>query len=466
MKDKRIMNEKGILLKNIYALMTDPAKETIYGADLLIEGNKVKKVGKGLKAPEGARVIDGSKLAVVPGFVNTHHHFYQTLTRNLPAVQDAKLFDWLVYLYEVWKYIDEEAVYWSSLLAMTELLKTGCTCSTDHHYVFPKHCEGVDLTGTQFKAADRLGMRFSPTRGSMSLSKKDGGLPPDTVVQTEEKILEDSERVIKLYHDPDPMAMHKVVLAPCSPFSVTKRCMLESARLARTYGVRIHTHLCETMDEEDQCKAMYGIRPLELMQECEMIGEDVFYAHGIWFNDDELKTLARTKSHIAHCPSSNMRLGSGICRTREMLDLGINIGIAVDGSASNDSSDMLAEMRNALLLGRVKYGSQALTARDVFKMGCENGARMLNFGNVGRLEEGWAADLACFDVSGIAYAGSHSDPIAALLFCGCDHTAQYTIVNGQVVVDNRRVVGVDEEELARKGNEISARLMELRRTNG
>ena len=460
------MNEKGILLKNIYALMTDPAKDTIYGADLLIEGNKVKKVGKGLTAPEGARIIDGSKLAVVPGFVNTHHHFYQTLTRNLPAVQNAKLFDWLVYLYEVWKYIDEEAVYWSSLLAMTELLKTGCTCSTDHHYVFPKHCEGVDLTGAQFKAADRLGMRFSPTRGSMSFSRKDGGLPPDTVVQTEEKILEDSERVIKLYHDPDSMAMHKIVLAPCSPFSVTKLCMLESARLARKYGVRIHTHLCETKDEEDRCNFLYGIRPLQLMQECEMIGNDVFYAHGIWFDDEELKILAETGSHIAHCPSSNMRLGSGICRTREMLDLGINVGIAVDGSASNDSSDMLAEMRNALLLGRVKYGSQALTARDVFKMGSENGARMLNFGNVGRLEEGWAADIACFDVSGIAYAGSHSDPIAALLFCGCDHTAQYTIVNGQVVVDNRRVVGVDEEELAKKANEISARLLELRRVNG
>ena len=460
------MNEKGILLKNIYALMTDPAKPTVYGADILIEGNRVKKVGKNLQAPENARVIDASRLAVVPGFVNTHHHFYQTLTRNLPAVQDAKLFDWLVYLYEVWKYIDEEAVYWSSLLAMTELLKTGCTCTTDHHYLFPRHCEGQDFTAAQFKAADRLGMRFSPTRGSMSLSKKDGGLPPDSVVQTEEKILEDSERVIKLFHDPDPMAMHKIVLAPCSPFSVTKKCMIESARLARKYGVRIHTHLCETIDEEDQCRAMYGIRPLELMQECEMIGEDVFYAHGIWFNDDELKTLARTKSHIAHCPSSNMRLGSGICRTREMLDLGINIGIAVDGSASNDSSDMLAEMRNALLLGRVKYGSQALTARDVFKMGCENGAKMLNFGNVGKLEEGWAADLACFDVSGIAYAGSHSDPIASLLFCGCDHTTEYTIVNGQVVVENRHVLGVDEETLAQKANAISERLLEMRRLHG
>ena len=460
------MNEKGIFLKNIYALMTGSDRPTLSGVDMRIDSGKVNRIGVGLAVPEEYRIIDCSNLVVVPGFVNTHHHFFQTLTRNLPAVQDAKLFDWLVYLYEVWKYIDDEAIYYSSLLAMSELLKTGCTCSTDHHYLFPRQCAESDLTGIQFEAADRLGMRFSPTRGSMSLSKKDGGLPPDTVVQTDEKILEDSERVIKKYHDPDPMAMHKVVLAPCSPFSVTKKCMLESARLARRYGVRLHTHLCETVDEENQCKAMYGIRPVELMQECELIGPDVFYAHGIWFNDDELKTLAQTGSHIAHCPSSNMRLGSGICRTREMLNLGINIGIAVDGSASNDSSDMLAEMRNALLLARVKYGSQALTARDVFKMGTENGAKMLNFGKVGRLEEGWAADLAIFDVSGIAYAGSHSDPIASLLFCGCDHTAKYTIVNGQIVVDDRRVVGIDEDELARKANRISETLLEKRRIHG
>ena len=460
------MNEKGIFLKNIYALMTGSDRPALSGVDMRIDSGKVNRIGVGLAVPEDYRIIDCSNLVVVPGFVNTHHHFFQTLTRNLPAVQDAKLFDWLVYLYEVWKYIDEEAIYYSSLLAMSELLKTGCTCSTDHHYLFPRQCAESDLTGIQFEAADRLGMRFSPTRGSMSLSKKDGGLPPDAVVQTDEKILEDSERVIKKYHDPDPMAMHKVVLAPCSPFSVTKKCMLESARLARRYGVRLHTHLCETVDEENQCKAMYGIRPVELMQECELIGPDVFYAHGIWFNDDELKILAQTGSHIAHCPSSNMRLGSGICRTREMLDLGINIGIAVDGSASNDSSDMLAEMRNALLLGRVKYGSQALTARDVFKMGTENGAKMLNFGKVGRLEEGWAADLAIFDVSGIAYAGSHSDPIASLLFCGCDHTAKYTIVNGQIVVDDRKVVGIDEDELARKANRISETLLEKRRIHG
>ncbi len=455
------MNEKGIFLSDIYALLTDTEKPVLSGVDMIIENGVISKIGRELEVPYGYRFIDASKFAVVPGFVNTHHHFYQTLTRNLPAVQDSKLFDWLVYLYEVWKYIDEEAVYTSSLVAMTELLKTGCTCSTDHHYLYSKACMS-DPMAIQFKAADVLGMRFSPTRGSMSLSKKDGGLPPDSCVQTEEEILEHSEACIQSFHDPNPMAMHKVVLAPCSPFSVTKKCMLESSRLARKYGVRLHTHLCETIDEEKQCNDMYGLRPLELMQECELIGNDVFYAHGIWFDDKELETLAKTGTHIAHCPSSNMRLGSGICRTREMLDLGINIGIAVDGSASNDSSDMLAEMRNALLLGRVKYGSTALTARDVFKMATINGAKMLNFEKIGKLKESWAADIACFDVSTVSYAGSQSDPIAALLFCGSNHTAEYTIVNGQIVVDRGKVVGIDEEELAINANRIAAELLRRR----
>jgi cytosine/adenosine deaminase-related metal-dependent hydrolase len=453
------MNNAPVLLKDIFCLLTSPDKPQLRGADLLMQDGKVLRIAPdgGLKAPDGGRVIDCSNHVVVPGFVNTHHHFYQTLTRNHPAVQDAKLFDWLMFLYEVWKYIDDEAVYCSSALAMAELLKTGCTCTTDHHYLYPRGFKG-DLMGLQFHAADKLGMRFSPTRGSMSLSRKDGGLPPDSVVQDEDTILADSERCIRQYHDPDPMAMHKIVLAPCSPFSVTKRCMLESARLARRYGVRLHTHLCETYDEEDTCKRMYGIRPVELMQECELIGPDVFYAHGIHFNDEELKILKETGSHIAHCPSSNMRLGSGICRVKEMLEMGINVGVAVDGSASNDSSDMLGELRNALLLQRVKYGADALTAMQVFQMASENGAKMLNFGNVGKLEEGWAADAAIFDVSTIPYAGSHSDPVASLLFCGCDHNTDYTIVNGKVVVDHRRLVGLDEEELAAKANAISAKL--------
>lgn len=450
------MHEHAILLKNIFCLMTDPAKPTLSGADMLITGAVVSKIAPegNLEAPAGARVIDCSSHTVVPGFVNTHHHFYQTLTRNHPAVQDAELFDWLKFLYEVWKYIDEEGVYHSSLLAMGELLKTGCTCTTDHHYLYPRGFS-ADLMGLQFAAADKLGMRFSPTRGSMSLSQKDGGLPPDSVVQRADEILMDSERVINLYHDPSPMAMHKVVLAPCSPFSVTKDLMRDSARLARAHGVRLHTHLAETRDENDFCISMYGKRPVALMQECELIGPDVFYAHGIHFNDDELRVLRDAGAHIAHCPSSNMRLGSGICRVTEMLGMGINVGIAVDGSASNDSSDMLGEIRNALLLQRVEKGAAALSARQAFTMACEQGAKLLDFSKVGRLEEGWAADAAIFDVQGIAYAGSLSDPVAALIFCGDDHTTDYTIVNGQVVVDHRRLVGVDEQELAAKANAIS-----------
>jgi cytosine/adenosine deaminase-related metal-dependent hydrolase len=453
--------QSSVLLKDIFCLQPSFDGPACHGADLLVVGNKVAKIAEegGLQAPEGARVIDCSRHVVIPGLVNTHHHFYQTLTRNHPAVQDAKLFDWLTFLYDVWKYLDAEAVYYSSLLAMAELMKTGCTCTTDHHYLYPRSFDG-DLMGIQFEAADKLGMRFSPTRGSMSLSKKDGGLPPDSVVQTTDEILSDSERCIRTYHDEVPDAMHKIVLAPCSPFSVTKELMRETGDLARKYGVRLHTHLCETSDEADFCQQMYGMRPLALMEECGLVGKDVFYAHGIHFDDEELKVLQRTGTHIAHCPSSNMRLGSGICRVHEMLPMGINVGIAVDGSASNDSSDMLAELRMALLLQRVRYGSGALTAAQVFAMGTVNGAKMLNFGKVGCLHEGWAADMAVFDVSTLPYAGSQSDPVASLLFCGTDHNTDYTIINGKVVVDHRQLVGFDEQVLADKANAISRRLLE------
>jgi Cytosine deaminase and related metal-dependent hydrolases len=447
----------GLLIKNCREVFLSMEKGSLFDADIRIRDNVISEIGSNLAAEEGERVIEASNLVAVPGFVNTHHHFYQTLTRNLPAVQNSELFDWLVYLYDVWKGIDAEAIYYSSLLAMAELLKTGCTLSTDHHYLYPKNIDG-DIMATQFAAADKLGMRFSPTRGSMSLSRKDGGLPPDSVVQDEDTILSDSERCIKEFHDPSLFSMKKVALAPCSPFSVTKRCMLESSRLARKYGVRLHTHLCETRDEEDTCRKMYGIRPVRLMQECELIGPDVFYAHGIWFNDEELKILRDTGSHIAHCPVSNMRLGSGICRVREMLDMGINVSIAVDGSASNDSSDYLSEIRYALMLDRVKYGAKALSVPEVLKMATENGARALNFEKIGRIEKGWAADLALFDVSGFEYAGSQSDPVASLIFCGTTHSASYTIVNGKVVVDDGHLVGIDEELLSRKGREVSDKL--------
>lgn len=428
------------------------------GADILIKGTTIVKVGRDIPAPDGARVIDCAHHVVVPGFVNTHHHFFQTLTRNLPAVQNAKLFDWLVYLYEIWKNIDEEAIYYSSLLAMGELLKTGCTCSTDHLYLYPRGVGG-NFMAMQFEAADTLGMRFSPSRGSMSLSKKDGGLPPDTIVQDEDEILSDSERVIGRFHDPAPRAMRKVVLAPCSPFSVSESLMRQTARLARRHGVRLHTHLAETADEDEYCLATYGVRPVELMERCEFIGPDVFYAHGIFFNDKELAALRERGAQVAHCPSSNMRLGSGICRVRDMLDVGIPVSLAVDGSASNDSSDFLGEMRHALLLQRVSRGSGALDARDVLKMATETGAAVLGFEGIGRIREGYAADLAVFNVDRLEYCGSLSDPFAALIFAGFNHGTAYTICNGKVVVDGGRLSGIEEESLVRDANRIAARLI-------
>ncbi len=445
-----------LLLKNCFYIYLSSEKEPLKDYDILIKNNIIDQIGKNIDF-KADRIIDARWNVVIPGLVNTHHHFYQTLTRNLPAVQNAELFDWLVYLYDIWKHIDEEAVYYSSMLAMGELLKTGCTTSTDHHYLYPNTITG-DIMGTQFKAAETLGMRFSPTRGSMSLSKKDGGLPPDSVVQTEEQILIDSERVINKFHDSSDLSMRKVILAPCSPFSVTEDLMKQSVNLARKHGVRLHTHLAETKDENDFCIKMYGRRPLKLMEDCGFIGEDVFYAHGIHFNDDELKILSDTKTHIAHCPTSNMRLGSGICRVTEMIPANINVGLAVDGSASNDSSDMLGEMRNALLLQRVHYGAAAVTAKDVMRLGTENGAKLLNFNNIGKIETGYAADLALFNINKMEYAGSLSDPLAALIFSGYNHGTEYTIVNGKVVVDKGRLTGFHEEDITKKCNEISARI--------
>jgi cytosine/adenosine deaminase-related metal-dependent hydrolase len=429
----------GILLKNCFHVQPSADGDGLHGVDILVEGSAISRIAR----------------------ENTHHHFYQTLTRNLPAVQDAKLFDWLVYLYEIWKRIDGEAVYWSSLLAMGELLKTGCTCSTDHLYLYPRGASrgaSADFMSLQFQAAEKLGIRFAPTRGSMSRSRKDGGLPPDTVVQDEDEILADSERVIAAFHDPSPRAMRKVALAPCSPFSVSETLMRDSARLARRHGVRLHTHLAETSDENEYCLSKYGVRPIALMDRCEFIGPDVSYAHGIHFTDAELRELKARGAQVAHCPSSNMRLGSGICRVRDMLDLGIPVALAVDGSASNDSSDFLGEMRNALLLQRVSRGSGALGAREVLRMATETGAAVLGFEGIGAIREGYAADLAVFDVGKLEYCGSLSDPFAALLFAGYNHGTAYTICNGRIVVEQGRLTGIEEETLIREASRVSARL--------
>ena len=450
-----------MLLKNCLYIFLSADRGSRQSEDILIQNNRIKKIGSNI-TESADREIDCSSCVVVPGFVNTHHHFYQTLTRNLPAVQNAELFDWLVYLYEIWQHLDEEAVFYASLLAMGELLKTGCTTTTDHHYVYPHHVN-ADLVGMQFSAAEKLGMRFSPTRGSMSLSKKDGGLPPDSVVQTEEKILADSERVISRYHDTSEFAMHRMMLAPCSPFSVSESLMKDTVMMARNHGVRLHTHVAETHDENDFCLQTYGRRPLKLMEDCGFIGSDVSYAHGIHFDDQELKQIASTGTHIAHCPTSNMRLGSGICRVKEMISLGINVALAVDGSASNDSSDMLGEIRNALLLQRVHYGAAAITTLDVMKMATENGAKLLGFEKVGQIHEGWAADLAVFNVGKLEYSGALSDPLAAIVFSGYNHGAEYTIVNGRITVEHGILTGFNESELMTKCNEISARMIQQAR---
>lgn len=446
-----------ILLKNCFYIFLSAVEGARRGEDILIRDHRIAAIGAGLDV-DAQRVIDCSSGVVVPGFVNTHHHFYQTLTRNLPAVQNAPLFDWLVYLYGIWQNLDAAAVYHSAMLAMGELLKTGCTTSANHHYIYPRTCHG-DLMGAQFKAAANLGMRLVAARGSMSLGRKDGGLPPDSVVQSEAEILADCERVIQRYHDGSAFSMGRIMLAPCSPFSVSRQLMQATVAMARRCRLRLHTHLAETRDENEFCLQKYGRRPLELMEDCGFIGPDVSYAHGIHFNDRELQRLAGSDTHIAHCPTSNMRLGSGICRVKEMQPLGINVALAVDGSASNDSSDMLAEIRNALLLQRVRYGAAALSASQVLRMATENGARLLGLDKVGQIRPGWAADLAVFNVGKMEYSGALADPLAAIVFAGYNHGAQYTIVNGKITVDDGRLTGCDETELMNRCNAISQRMI-------
>lgn len=447
-----------ILLKNCFYLESPEAPGGGRGWDVLIDPPAITRIAPEIEPDAATEVLDASRLVVVPGFVNTHHHFFQTLTRALPSAQDAKLFDWLVYHYDVWKHIDEEAVRASTMLAVGELLKTGCTTTTDHHYLYPRGFGG-DLPAIQFEAARTLGVRFSPSRGSMSLSTKDGGLPPDSVVQTDEEILAESEHAILAFHDDSEFSMSRITLAPCSPFSVTPGLMKETAQLARRHGVKLHTHLAETQDEDEFCLETFGKRPLALMEECDYLGPDVYYAHGIYFTDEELALLAQTRTGVSHCPSSNMRLGSGIARIAEMRQRGVPVSIGVDGSASNDTSDYLGEMRNALLLQRVKYGSDAIGAREVLEIATEGGARALGFGRVGRIATGWAADIAAFDVHRFEYAGALEDPLAALLFAGYSHGAAYTIVNGTVVVREGRLVGYDEERLFTEGNSAAMRLL-------
>lgn len=455
-----------ILLKNIDCLVTMNSKDEIFkGVSLLIEDNIIKALGKGADEEEhnaNVSVINCEGLIVMPGFVNTHHHLYQTMFRGIKEVQDMPLFPWLQGLYEFWKHLSGETVYYGSLVGFSELLRTGCTTTMDHHYVFPHKAEDT-LIDRQIEAAERIGIRFHGTRGSMSLGKDQGGLPPSAVIQSEEKILEDSKRLIDKYHDKNEFAMTRIALAPCSPFSVTKTLLWNSKELARKKGVMLHTHLCETIDEENFCKEIYGRTPIELMEELEWIGNDVWFAHGIYISDAEMKRLKGTG--IAHCPSSNMKLGSGICRTSELINEGINVGIAVDGSASNDSSNMWEEIRRTYLLNHLKYGDKGLTAYDVLKMATKGGAAVLGRSDIGVLQEGKAADIIAIDLNDIAFAGCH-DPLVSIVCCGNSSVVKHTIVNGKIIVKDGIIQTISSTNLMKDAHEHAKTLVEIQRKQG
>ena len=439
-----------ILIKNAKAIITmNDNNDVLFNHNLLIQDNKIEYIGKELK--EADKIIDAKDMYVYPGLINTHHHLYQTFTRNLPEVQNMELFPWLKYLYEIWKHLDDEVIYLSSLVGMGELVKYGCTTVFDHHYVFRSDTE-CDFISVQMKAAKDLGVRFHASRGSMSLGVDEGGLPPMSVVESLEEIIKDSERLIKVFHDTSKYSMNQIVLAPCSPFSVSDELMVESAKLARKYGVKLHTHLGETLDEEDYCLETSKERPLAYMERLGWIGEDVFFAHGIHFNDEELKRLSDTKTGVAHCPVSNQKLSSGIARISEMVKLDIPVGLAVDGSASNDGSNLLAELRAGYLLQRLRYSNDAITPEGMLRIATRGGAEILGRKDIGYLEKGMAADLFMLDTTRLQYVGTNKDPIALLATVGVNHPVDYTIINGKIIVQDGEIKTIDENKIVKEAN--------------
>ncbi len=439
-----------LLIKNISQLVTcDDNDRLLKNADIYCVDGFIKEIGQNLDVTAD-ETIDGSHMLCYPGLVNTHHHLYQVFSRNLPQVQNMELFDWLKTLYEIWKNLDKDVIRLSSLTGMGELMKNGCTTCFDHHYVFPANTG--DLIGTQFAAADELGIRMYASRGSMDLSVKDGGLPPDSVVQTVDEIMADSARLIEKYHDTSYGAMHRIALAPCSPFSVSAELLRQSAILARQYGVRLHTHLCETKDEENFMLEREGVRPLEYMERLGWIGDDVWYAHGIHFNDEELRLLAKTGTGVAHCPISNMKLSSGIARIPEMLELGVPVGLAVDGSASNDGSSLLEELRVSFLLHRLNSSRQAPTGYDILKMATRGSARLLGRDDIGSLAVGKCADLFMIDERRLELVGACVDAKSVLGTVGVRGAVDYTVVHGRVTVKNGKLTTIDEDKIAFDAN--------------
>ncbi|HEY9086640.1 MAG TPA: 8-oxoguanine deaminase [Anaerolineaceae bacterium] len=457
-----------LLVRNASLLVTmDTQRREIVSGGIFARDGFIEQVGPTSDLPQTAdEVLDMDGHLVLPGLVNTHHHFYQTLTRAVPAAQNANLFNWLKTLYPVWARMTPEDIFTSTQTALAELALSGCTTASDHLYLFPNGSRLDD----EIAGAREVGLRLHASRGSMSLGESQGGLPPDSVVDTEEHILADSARLIEQYHDPNPGSMLQIVLAPCSPFSVTGGLMRESAKLARQYGVHLHTHLAETEDEQQFCLDTFGHRPVAYMQSLDWVGEDVWFAHSVWANKEEVQVYARTGCGVAHCPSSNMRLASGIAPLWEMMAAGVKVGLGVDGSASNDSSHLLAEVRQAMLLARLRAGIEGaslsgsggapiLTARQALELATVGGAAVLGRADIGSLEPGKCADFIAINLNRLEYAGALHDPLAAIVFCHPGRV-DWNVVHGRPVVRGGQLVHIDENALSQKHNRAAKRLLQ------
>ena len=451
---------KTLLIRNARMLVTmDALRREIPDGAVFIRDNVIEQVGASADLPQDAdEVIDASGHVVTPGLINTHHHMFQSLTRAIPAAQDVELFNWLQNLYPLWSHLTAEMVHASTTTAMAELMLSGCTTSSDHLYLFPNDCRLDD----SLAAAAEIGMRFHAARGAMSVGKSAGGLPPDNLVEHEEAILKDTQRVIETFHDASRFAMQRIVVAPCSPFSVSQDLMRESAAMARSFGVSMHTHLAENDNDVIYCREKFGMTPAEYAESCGWVGHDVWHAHCVKLDDAGIALFGRTGTGVAHCPCSNMRLASGIAPIRRMLDCGVHVGLGVDGSASNDGAHMLGEVRQAMLLQRVGFGPDAMTARQALEIATLGGAKILNRDDIGALAPGMAADLVLFDLDQIGFAGALHDPVAALVFCTPSNVA-CSIINGQVVVRDGQLVTVEAELVRERHNWLARELVEAAR---
>ncbi len=444
----------GILLTGCHVVTMDGTRSEYPSGHVAIEGNKITSVGPGAGPRSGdTQVVDAAGCLATPGLVNTHDHLYQWATRGRCA--DSTLFEWLVGLYPVWARIDEQLTADAATAALAWLARTGCTTSSDHHYLFPRG--GGDVLAATVAAARRVGLRFHPTRGSMDLGKSAGGLPPDEVAEDLDTVLAATEQAIRDYHDPAPDSMLRMGVAPCSPFSVTGDLMVAAASLARREGVRLHTHLAETADEDSYCREHFGATPVEYLDSLGWLAEDVWLAHGVHLDDAAIARFAATRTGVAHCPSSNARLGAGICRTADLVSAGVRVGLGVDGAASNEEGSMLGEVRQALLLARATGGPQALTVRQALELATLGGAALLGrAGEIGSLEAGKLADVALWRLDELPSAGI-ADPVAALVL-GARPPLRLLLVNGVAVVEDDQVRTVDEAAVAAAAARAAAAL--------